>query len=108
MSGANGLRRHINPYRINDPGNILEVAENSSHPELEDARRVYKFEGYSFNSATELQKFFEAEGIDIRRMTIEPVMRRNYEHGKTLIIVNVVPKHKSRNDEALRKINRGL
>lgn len=94
--------KHKNPYRVNDPNNLFEVGENSSHPELEDARRVYKFKAYSFNSATELEKFFMDEGLNPAHYTIEPVIKRNYEHGKSLIIINVVAKSESRNERAVK------
>lgn len=94
--------RHKNPYRVNDPDDIFEVSENSSHPELDDCRRIYRFGGYTFESATELQKFFESEGLDPKRYAIEPRMER--EFAKNLITINVVEKWKSRNQQALREL----
>lgn len=97
--------RHSNPYRINNPDDIFEVSENSSHPELDDARRIYRLGGYTFQSATELQKFMEAEGLNPRNYAIEPVMER--EFSKNMIIVNVVEKFKSRNQRALKRLEFG-
>lgn len=58
-------RTHINPYRINDDKDLLEVTENSSHPELQDSKRLWHFGAYTFKSGNEVKKFFEAEGLDI-------------------------------------------
>jgi hypothetical protein len=92
--------KHVNPYRINDPDNIFEVGENSSHPELRDAKRIWRFGAYTFHSATEIQRFFADEGLDPRRYDIEPVAKRMFHNN--MIEINVVPKHQSRNERALR------
>jgi len=65
--------KHVNPYRINNPNDLLEVSENSSHPELKDAKRVWSFRGYTFHTATELERYFKSEGLDIRRYWMKPV-----------------------------------
>lgn len=84
------MRRHINPHRVNDPSDIFEVGENSSHPELDDARRIWKFGAYTFNSATEVAKFFEQEGLNPRQYDMRPKSVR--EFSKNLIIIQIVPK----------------
>jgi len=94
--------KHVNPYRIKDPNNWLEVTENSSHHELDDAKRVWKFRAYSFTSATEVEKFFRDEGLILKDYVGEPKAHREYN--KNLIIINIVPKSESRNHRALRSI----
>ena len=94
--------KHVNPYRINDPNNIFEVSENSSHPELGDADRIWRFGGYVFKSATEAQKFFNDEGLNPNHYDIEPIAKRLFH--KNTIEINIVPKHMSRNERALRSI----
>lgn len=96
------MRRHLNPYRILDHKNWLEVSENSSHPELNDARRIWKFQAYTFTTATEVDKFFATEGLKLSDYATEPVWHKEY--GKNLIIVNIVPKYLSRNERGLRSI----
>lgn len=93
--------KHVNPYRINDPDNIFEVGENSSHPELRDAKRLWKFKAYTFLSATELEKFFEAEGLNPSDYVLEPRMDRDVGHTK--VIINVVEKSMSRNHQNLQR-----
>jgi hypothetical protein len=66
--------KHKNPYRINDPQNLFEVGENSSHPELNDKKRVWSFRGYTFHSATELERYFNNEGLDPRRYWMKPTV----------------------------------
>lgn len=61
------MMKHKNPYYIRDEKNWFEVCENSSHPELNDSRRVYHFKGNTFLNATQVDKFFKSEGLDPRR-----------------------------------------
>lgn len=82
--------KHINPYTINDPDNWAEVTENSSHPELNDARRVWRFGGYGWNNATDAIKFLEGEGLDPKRYTTKS--KKVSEFAKNLIIIEIVPK----------------
>lgn len=96
--------RHRNPYRINDPSNWLEVTANSSHHELKDARRIWKFYAYTFTSETEIAKFFEQEGLDIKDYSYNPEIHKDNYNGKNLIIINVVPKSQSLNQRRLRSM----
>lgn len=82
------MRRHSNPYRINDPSDLLEVSENSSHPEMADAKRVWEFKGRVFHSATELQKFMENEGYNPRRFWMKPEWVK--EDWRTFVRIRVV------------------
>ena len=82
------MRQHRNPYRINDPNNIFEVAENSSHPELKDKYRLYKYKGRIFRTATEAQKFLDNEGIDVKRLKLVPVRHLDAD-GSVIIICNL-------------------
>jgi hypothetical protein len=84
--------KHNNPYRINDPTDLLEVGENSSHPELRDAKRYYTFGAYRFATATELERFFESEGLSRRDYWMRPVATRNAMGNE--IKIEVIPKHK--------------
>lgn len=93
---------HLNPYQINNPDDFLEVGENSSHPELQDAKRIWKLGGYTFTNATEVQKFFSDEGLDPRQYVMEPVLEKNTIAGKNRVIINIVEKWKSRNQHALK------
>lgn len=93
---------HKNPYRINDPNDIFEMTENSSHPELADAKRIWRFGAYTFHSATELQKFFSDEGLSPQGYVAEPYFEKNTIAGKNRIIINIVEKWKSRNQQALK------
>lgn len=83
--------RHVNPYRIKNPQDIFEVGENSSHPELRDAKRLYVFGAYRFSTATELQKFFSSEGLNPKQYWMKPRLDRDAMGNK--IIIEVVPKH---------------
>lgn len=94
--------RHSNPYYIRDEKNWLEVTENSSHPELDDAKRIWKFYAYTFTSATEVDKFFSEEGLDRNKYTTESKSVREFH--KNMIIINIVPKGTSRNDRGLRSL----
>lgn len=80
--------KHHNPYRINDHENIFEVTENSSHPELKDAKRLWIFGAYTFKSATELERFFKEEGLDPRHYWIAPQMEKDLA-GKVIIRIYV-------------------
>lgn len=91
---------HSNPYKINDPNNIFELGENSSHPELKDATRLWKFRAYTFTSATELEKFFSDEGLDSSKYVLEPFIQKDI--GKNKIIINVVHRSESRNYNRVR------
>jgi hypothetical protein len=94
--------KHTNPYVINDPNNIFELGENSSHPELKDARRIWRFHSYVFSSATELAKFFDDEGLNPKNYVIEPELKSDM--GKNMITINVVPKHQSRNLNRIKRM----
>jgi hypothetical protein len=94
--------RHNNPYRINNPDDFFEVGENSSHPELQDCRRVWKFGAYSFSTATELQKFFSDEGLNPKNYVMEPIIQRDFS--KNLIIINIIEKWKARQKQKLREL----
>jgi len=96
--------KHVNPYHINDPHNWLEVSANSSHPELKDAKRIWKFGAYSFTSENEVAKFFESEGLKISQYSTNPTLRKNGFNGKNEIIIEIVEKYKSRNQQALRSL----
>jgi len=80
---------HKNPYRINDPTNIFEVAENSSHPELYDRRRIYDYKGHRFTSAEKCQKFLEEHGIDWRRRLKLVPIRQLDGDGSCIIVCNL-------------------
>lgn len=84
------MRKHHNPYLIRDSNNLLEVGENSSHPELDDARRIWKFHSYTFQSATEVERFFNSEGLDLSQYDYRPKKVR--EFAKNLIIIEIVSK----------------
>lgn len=84
---------HVNPYRIQDHDNIFEESENSSHPEMGDGKRLWKFQAYTFETATELQKFMESEGLDPRRYETSPVRVKDAMGAK--IFINIVPKGSS-------------
>lgn len=96
------MRRHSNPYRINDPDNLLEVGENSSHPELGDARRIWKFHAYTFHSATEVENFFASEGLNLNHYEMRPKLHR--EFAKNLVVIDIV----KRNAIGVREGNRRL
>lgn len=71
------MSKHYNPYRINDPKNLFEVGENSSHPELEDTKRIWEFNGHIMRSATEVEKYFNNEGLDPRKYWILPTWEKD-------------------------------
>jgi D-alanine-D-alanine ligase-like ATP-grasp enzyme len=77
-----------------DPANLLEVGENSSHPELKDAKRIWSFRGYTFHSATEVEKYFKNEGLDIRRYWMKPVWIK--EDWRAFIRIEIVEKTSTR------------
>lgn len=82
------MKKHVNPYRINDPKNLFEVGENSSHPELEDTKRYWFFKGRMFRNATEVEKYFANEGLDPRKYWMLPKWDRD---GANMIIrINIV------------------
>lgn len=81
--------RHKNPYRIHDPNNIFEVAENSSHPELFDKRRIYKYRGRTFKSAVEAQTYLEDHGIDWRQCKLTPVRHLDGD-GSCVIFCHII------------------
>ena len=99
--------KHSNPYRINNPDDIFEVSENSSHPELRDCRRVWKFGGYTFRTATELEQFFRNEGLNPKGYVLEPVMHRESANAKNMIVINVIEKWKARQKQKLRELSLG-
>lgn len=82
------MKKHVNPYRIHDHTNLFEVGENSSHPEIQDSQRLWKFRAYTFKSATELEKFFKNEGLDPRRYWIAPRLEKDIG-GRAKIIIEV-------------------
>lgn len=84
------MRKHLNPHRITDPNNIFEVGENSSHPELDDSIRIWKFKGHTFTSATEAAKFFEQEGLDPKHYDIRPRSQRDI--GRNKITIEIIPR----------------
>lgn len=92
--------RHRNPYRINDPKDIFEVGENSSHPEMMDAKRVWSFRGRTFMSATELEKYMNDEGLDPRRYWMKPEwVKEDWRHFIRIQVVERAPaeeRHKLR------------
>lgn len=98
------MREHRNPYRINDPDNLLEVSANSSHPELADAKRVWLFGGYVFQTPEAVERFFNDEGLDLRHYDIEPRLRKT-TGGKNEIIIRIVHKKDSRNTRGLSRID---
>lgn len=59
--------KHKNPYRVRSEKDLYDICENSSHPELVERRRIYDFKGKIFRTATELDKYFKDNGLDIRR-----------------------------------------
>lgn len=77
--------KHLNPYRVDDPKNMFEVGENSSHPELDDNMRVWKFRDRTFRSATEIQKYFENEGLNPKAFWMKPVAVKE-SHRNTIYI----------------------
>ena len=95
--------RHYNPYRIDDPNNIFDVGENSSHPELKDKVRVWRFKAYSFTSATELHKFFDNEGLNPKDYVLDPHIQKDI--GGNKIFINVVHKSESRNYQNVRRMS---
>lgn len=99
--------KHVNPYRIRDPKDFFDVGSNSSHPELRDAKRIWKFGGYTFLNPEAVEQFFKDEGLDVKNYVIEPIMEQNVIAGKNRIIINIVEKFKSRNYRALRELSNG-
>lgn len=96
--------RHSNPYKIHDPDNFLEVTANSSHPELQDARRIWKFHAYTFTNETEVAKFFESEGLNLKDYHYEPEYKKDNYNGKHLIVINIKPKNQSFSKKRLRSL----
>lgn len=74
------MKKHVNPYSIHDPANLFEVGENSSHPELKDAKRIWEFKGYTFRSAAKLQDFFKDQGLDSRKFWMLPSWENDGAH----------------------------
>lgn len=89
--------------RIYDEKCIFEVGENSSHPELQDAERIWLFGGYTFRTATELEKFFANEGLDPKMYWMEPYSQTTYA-GKRKILIKVVPKGLARSQRGLKEL----
>ncbi len=71
------MAKHRNPHRVNDPKDIFDVCENSSHPELFERRRIYDFKGRIFQTLTDLEKFMENEGYDPMHFWILPKWERD-------------------------------
>lgn len=92
--------KHKNPYEIQDPDDLFELVENSSHPELKDSHRLFKFGAYTFKTATELKKFFESEGLDQNRYWFNASMHR--EAAKNKIVIEIVEKHRARSKKNLK------
>ena len=80
--------RHRNPHRINDPTDLLEVSANSSHPELNDKYRIWKFNGYTFRKPEELERYILNEGYNIKKLWMHPVAVAD-ESGRNTIIIHV-------------------
>lgn len=80
--------RHTNPYKIRDEKNIFEVGENSSHPELQDCKRIWYMNGYTFRTATELEKYMRSEGFNPKSFWIKPEWQDR--EGETIIAIKVV------------------
>ena len=83
------MKQHRNPYRIQDPNNIFEVSENSSHPEIFDKRRIWDYKGKVFKTATECQKYLIDNGIDWTRLKLTPVRELDRD-GSVVIRCHVV------------------
>lgn len=96
------MRKHSNPYRIQDPTNIFEVSENSSHPELYDKLRVWDYKGRVFTSATECQKYLEDHGIDWRRLKLTPV--RELDRDGSVVIRCHVAERLSQGQHDIREL----
>jgi hypothetical protein len=97
------VKKHSNPYRIKDPTNIFEVSENSSHPELYDKRRIWKYKGKVFKTATECQRYLEDEGINWRRLKLVPIRHLDGD-GSCVIMCNVV--ERTAGDPDIRDLER--
>lgn len=97
------MKRHVNPYRINDPHDLFEVSENSSHPELCDAKRIWKFRGRTFRSATEVQKYFDNEGLNPKLFWMMPEWEK--ENGmKATIVIKIVERVPSDERHLVREL----
>lgn len=79
------MKKHRNPYRIQDERNLFEVTANSSHPELNDSKRVWHFRGYTFTSPERLQDFFNNEGLNPAHYWYKPVMMPDGFSGANII-----------------------
>lgn len=79
-------RKHLNPYRVNDEKNWFEVGENSSHPELDDSKRVWKFNGRHYKTATDIEKHFKEYGLRQEFFKIQPRSEIDGTGHKTIII----------------------
>lgn len=97
------MRRHVNPYRILDPKNLLEVTENSSHPELGDSKRIYRFKAYTFHSAAQVLRFFDSEGLRLQDFWISPYQVPGTDGFKTTI-VEITDRKKNKNSIKARSI----
>lgn len=81
--------RHRNPHRIHDPNNIFEVAENSSHPELYDSRRIYDYKGRRFKTAVEAEKYLTDHGINWKRRCKLVPVRQLDSDGHVIIVCHI-------------------
>jgi len=96
--------RHSNPYRIQNPNDLFEVGENSSHPELKDSKRIWSFRGYTFESATELEKYMRNEGLDPRRFWMKPEWVK--EDWRSFVRINVVERVPQEERHMVRELAR--
>jgi|WetSurMetagenome_2_1015567.scaffolds.fasta_scaffold493968_2 hypothetical protein len=96
--------KHKNPYMIRDVDNFLEVSANSSHPELNDAKRIWQFNGYRFDNEDQVAKFFESEGLDLKQYDFDVERKRNMIQGKDEYVIHIKEKWKTKNNQALRNM----
>lgn len=100
--------KHKNPYYINDHEDLLEVTANSSHGELKDCKRLWKFGGYTFDSPTKVEEFFNQEGLDIRKYDWDPEYVKNWHAGSSLIVIHIKEKWKTKNHRALQGLKQNV
>lgn len=83
------MKKHNNPYLINNPSDIFEVGANSSHPELNDRERVWHYKGHTFHKPEHLETFLKNEGVDPRTLWMHPVKEADGWTGHNIIRIYV-------------------
>lgn len=85
--------RHVDPYKILNPNDHAELIFNSSHPELNERKRVVHFGAYTFDKPEHLDKFFKEEQIKVDNYKYK-FEKRNNGDGTHTLHVHLVEKHK--------------